>query len=90
MVDTAAIKNALASGKVACYVTDFPSDELLDVEGVIAIRVWRVCAESEEYCTSMAGSRLIEYLENGNVRKQRQLSGNQYGTFGGRPHRRPA
>ena len=69
LVDTAAIKNALASGKVACYVTDFPSDELLDVEGVIAIpHLGASTPESEENCASMAASQLIEYLENGNIK----------------------
>ena len=68
LVDTAAIKNALASGKVACYVT-FPSDELLDVEGVIAIpHLGASTPESEENCASMAASQLIEYLENGNIK----------------------
>ena len=69
LVDTAAIKNALASGKVACYVTDFPSDELLDVEGVIAIpHLGASTPESEDNCASMAASQLIEYLENGNIK----------------------
>ena len=69
LVDTTAIKNALASGKVACYVTDFPSDELLDVEGVIAIpHLGASTPESEENCASMAASQLIEYLENGNIK----------------------
>ena len=37
LVNTADIIAALSTGKVAAYVTDFANDELLDVEGVIAI-----------------------------------------------------
>lgn len=69
LVDNAAVKAALASGKVACYVTDFPSDELLDVEGVIAIpHLGASTPESEENCASMAAAQLIDYLENGNIK----------------------
>ncbi len=69
LVDNDAVKAALASGKVACYVTDFPSDELLDVEGVIAIpHLGASTPESEENCASMAAAQLIDYLENGNIK----------------------
>ena len=37
LVDDKAIIDALQDGGIACYVTDFPTDALLDVEGVIAI-----------------------------------------------------
>ena len=69
LVQDADILAALETGKVACYVTDFPSDELLDVEGVIAIpHLGASTPESEENCASMAASQLIEYLENGNIK----------------------
>ena len=69
LVDNAAVKAALASGKVACYVTDFPSDELLDVEGVIAIpHLGASTPESEENCAVMAAEQLADYLLNGNIK----------------------
>ena len=69
LVNTEDIKAALADGKVACYVTDFPNDELLCVENVIAIpHLGASTPESEDNCAVMAADELKEYLENGNIR----------------------
>ncbi len=69
LVNTADIIEALRSGKVYCYVTDFPNEELLGVEGVIAIpHLGASTPESEENCALMAAEQLIDYLENGNIR----------------------
>ncbi|MBP5155682.1 MAG: 3-phosphoglycerate dehydrogenase [Clostridia bacterium] len=60
---------ALASGKVASYVTDFPCEELLGVPGVVAIpHLGASTPESEDNCAVMAAEEMIDYLENGNVR----------------------
>lgn len=68
LVNSADIKNALADGKVASYVTDFPSDDLLDVDGVIAIpHLGASTPESEDNCADMAAKQLIDYIENGNI-----------------------
>lgn len=68
LVDNAALKSALESGKVASYVTDFPSDDILDVDGVIAIpHLGASTPESEENCAGMAARELIDYIENGNI-----------------------
>ncbi len=68
LVNSADIKNALAGGKVASYVTDFPSDDLLDVDGVIAIpHLGASTPESEDNCADMAAKQLIDYIENGNI-----------------------
>lgn len=68
LVDNAAIKAALESGKVAAYVTDFPSDDILDVDGVIAIpHLGASTPESEDNCAGMAAKELIDYIENGNI-----------------------
>ena len=59
---------ALEEGKVASYVTDFPTDELLEVDGVIAIpHLGASTPESEDNCASMAAKELIDYIENGNI-----------------------
>lgn len=59
---------ALSDGKVAAYVVDFPTDDMLDVENVIAIpHLGASTPESEDNCAVMAAQELIEYLENGNI-----------------------
>ena len=68
LVNSADIKAALESGKVASYVTDFPTDELLCVDGVIAIpHLGASTPESEDNCAAMAAAELIDYIENGNI-----------------------
>ena len=63
------LKAALASGKVAAYVVDFPDDEMLDVENVIAIpHLGASTPESEENCAVMAAKELRDYLRNGNIK----------------------
>lgn len=63
------MRAALADGKVAAYVVDFPTDEMLDVENVIAIpHLGASTPESEDNCAAMAADELIDYLENGNIR----------------------
>ena len=59
---------ALQSGKVAAYVVDFPSDEMLCVDGVIAIpHLGASTPESEDNCARMAALQLVDYIENGNI-----------------------
>ena len=68
LVNDEALKAALESGKVASYVTDFPTEEILDVDGVIAIpHLGASTPESEDNCASMAANELIDYIENGNI-----------------------
>ena len=69
LVDSAAMIDALASGKVASYVVDFPSDEMLGVENVIAIpHLGASTPESEDNCAVMAADELKAYLEDGIIR----------------------
>ena len=57
------------NGKVACYVTDFPSDDLLGVEGVLPIpHLGASTPESEDNCARMAANEIRDYLEWGNIR----------------------
>lgn len=68
LVNNDDIKAALESGKVAAYVTDFPSDDIIGVDGVIAIpHLGASTPESEDNCASMAAKELIDYIENGNI-----------------------
>lgn len=69
LVDNASIKVALASNKVAAYVTDFPNEEILGVDGIIAIpHLGASTPEAEDNCAVMAASELKDFLENGNVK----------------------
>ena len=69
LADTAAVLAAVESGKIACYITDFPSDELIGVKNVICVpHLGASTPESEDNCAVMAASELIDYIENGNIR----------------------
>lgn len=68
LVNSADIIVALESGKVASYVTDFPTDELIGVGGVVAIpHLGASTPESEDNCAKMAAKELMDYIENGNI-----------------------
>ncbi|MBQ8824869.1 MAG: 3-phosphoglycerate dehydrogenase [Ruminococcus sp.] len=68
LVDDDAILEALASGKVACYCTDFPNAKTCNAEGIIATpHLGASTPESEDNCASMAAQELIDYLETGNI-----------------------
>ncbi len=63
------LEEALNSGKVAKYVTDFPNERILSMKNVIAIpHLAASTMESEENCAVMAVDELKDYLENGNVK----------------------
>ena len=69
LVNIKDLKAALASGKVAAYVTDFPTEETLDVPGIINIpHLGASTEESEDNCAVMAAQELIDYIEYGNIK----------------------
>lgn len=68
LVDNDALKVAIAKGKVSCYVTDFPTDDLIDEEGIICIpHLGASTPESEDNCAQMAAEELEGFLENGEI-----------------------
>ena len=68
------VVEALEEGKMAAYVTDFPSAKLIDVDGVIAIpHLGASTPESEENCASMGAEELIDFLEHGNIQNSVNL-----------------
>ena len=74
LVDEAALVDALGDGRVGCYVTDFPSDALLDLDGVIAIpHLGASTPESEENCAVMAAAQTRDFLESGIIRNSVNL-----------------
>ena len=68
LVDNSDLAEALESGKVSCYVTDFPDEEALKMKNVITIpHLGASTAESETNCAIMAVDQIREYIENGNI-----------------------
>lgn len=69
LVNSADIVDAVNSGKVARYIVDFPCDEVLGVDNIIAIpHLGASTAESEDNCAIMAANELIDYIENGTIK----------------------
>ncbi len=76
LVDSAALLEALASGKAAAYATDFPADEMIGAENVIGLpHLGASTPESEDNCAQMAVDQMKEYLENGNIINSVNLPG---------------
>ena len=68
LVDDDAMEAALRSGKVKCYVTDFPNERTANMAGCIAIpHLGASTEESEDNCAKMAVRQVMDYLENGNI-----------------------
>ena len=66
--------DALESGRVAKYVTDFPDDKIATVKNVIALpHLGASTPESEENCARMAADQLKDYLLNGNIKNSVNL-----------------
>lgn len=68
LVDDDAMEEALKSGKVKKYITDFPNARTAGMQGVIAIpHLGASTEESEDNCAKMAVRQVMNYLENGNI-----------------------
>ena len=68
LVNVADVKAALASKKIRKYVVDFPTEESVGVDGILAIpHLGASTEEAEDNCAVMAAAQLKDYLENGNV-----------------------
>ncbi|MGN0332390.1 MAG: phosphoglycerate dehydrogenase [Lachnospiraceae bacterium] len=69
LVDEEAMVDALVSGHVKHYVTDFPTPEIVGVKGAIVIpHLGASTEESEDNCAKMAAKELRNYLEHGNIK----------------------
>ncbi|MBR3792270.1 MAG: phosphoglycerate dehydrogenase [Clostridia bacterium] len=68
LVNNDDIKKALDSGKVSCYVVDFPNAETINYKGIIAIpHLGASTEESEDNCAIMAAHEIADFLETGNI-----------------------
>jgi D-3-phosphoglycerate dehydrogenase / 2-oxoglutarate reductase len=69
LVDLDALGEAIESGKVARYVTDFPNEKTLKMKNVIAIpHLGASTKESETNCAIMAVNQVKDFLEDGNIK----------------------
>ena len=69
LVDEEAMVDALVSGRVKHYVTDFPTPEIVGVKGAIVIpHLGASTEESEDNCAKMAVKEIRNFLEHGNIR----------------------
>ncbi|HJA02641.1 MAG TPA: 3-phosphoglycerate dehydrogenase [Candidatus Gallimonas gallistercoris] len=68
LVDSDAMIEAVASGKVSRYITDFPDEKLLGCENILCVpHLGASTPEAEDNCAYMAAKQLTDYLENGNI-----------------------
>lgn len=68
LVDEPAILDAIKSGKVAKYVTDFPNTTTAGQDGVIVLpHLGASTEEAEDNCAVMAVKELRNFIENGNI-----------------------
>ena len=68
LVDADAVLNAVRSGKLERYITDFPSDALIGEPNVICVpHLGASTPEAEDNCAAMAAKELVDYIENGNI-----------------------
>ena len=69
LIENEAVIEAVTSGKLSRYVTDFPADELIGVPGIIVMpHLGASTPEAEDNCAVMAASELKDFLEDGNIR----------------------
>lgn len=69
LVNDEDMKEALASGKVSKYVTDFPNPAIAGVENVITLpHLGASTEESEDNCAIMAVKQIADFMENGNIK----------------------
>ena len=74
LVKHSSLFEAIENGTVAKYVTDFPADDLLGHEQIMAIpHLGASTPESEDNCATMAAQELSEYLETGSIRNSVNL-----------------
>ena len=68
LVNVADVKTALESGKVSCYICDFPNEETVGVDGIITLpHLGASTPEAEDNCATMAAKEIMAYLEDGNI-----------------------
>ena len=74
LVDSKAVLDALNGGGMACYVTDFATDDLIGAENVICLpHLGASTPESEDNCAVMACEEIRDYIERGDIKNSVNL-----------------
>ena len=74
LCDAKAVAAALATGKLRRYVVDFPTEDVLNAPGVIALpHLGASTPESEDNCADMAAKQTRDYLMTGSIRNSVNL-----------------
>ncbi|OOB77578.1 MAG: 3-phosphoglycerate dehydrogenase [Epulopiscium sp. Nuni2H_MBin003] len=69
LVDNNALKNAIEQHIISTYITDFPTEDILNFKNVIAIpHLGASTPESEENCAEMAATELSQFLKYGIIK----------------------
>ncbi|MCB9362812.1 phosphoglycerate dehydrogenase [Candidatus Woesearchaeota archaeon] len=69
LVQESDLLDAIASGQVGCYVTDFPTDKLIGLDQVITIpHLGASTEEAEENCAVMIANQITDFLQYGNIK----------------------
>lgn len=73
IVESSDLKKAIKAGIISRYVTDFPTEEIVNsefgVDKIVALpNLGATTPESRENCAAMASSQLREYLLYGNIK----------------------
>ena len=69
LVVPSAIRQAIEAGQLSQYISDFPTPELLGINGVIATpHLGASTDEAEENCAMMVADQVIDFLANGNIK----------------------
>ena len=69
LVVPSAIRHAIEAGQLSQYISDFPTPELLGIDGVIATpHLGASTDEAEENCAMMVSDQVIDFLANGNIK----------------------
>ncbi len=68
IVDTLAVKEALGTGNLDQYISDFPTPDLIGMPGVMATpHLGASTVEAEENCAVMVAEQMLDFLLNGNI-----------------------
>ncbi len=69
LVETSAVVEAVKSGHISRYVTDFGNDDLLGIDNIVVFpHLGASTPEAEDNCAIMAVDELKDFLENGNIK----------------------
>jgi len=84
IVDLQAVVEALDSGKLTSYISDFPHPDLLGRKDTLLLpHIGASTREAEENCAVMAAEQLMDFLENGNIRNSVNYPETQMARNGG-------